>query len=201
MRASKDELRERMRKLRLALDPREAADRAALAAAHVLGLFLDLSELRTARCVALYAPVRGEIDTRPLYDALAARSVACVYPRLGVGTEPTLTFARAAPEALAPGRLGIPAPPADAPEVTATDIDVFVVPGLAFDLAGERLGFGGGYYDRTLAGAQAALRVGFAYEFQIVPAVPIHADDEHVDIVVTEAGARRTTRPHLRRLR
>jgi 5-formyltetrahydrofolate cyclo-ligase len=199
MRAAKDDLRQRMRNLRLALDPREAAERSAQAARVFLGLFPDLAELQTARCVALYAPVRGEIDTRPLDDQLSAQNVACVYPRLG--KDPTLTFARARPDALVAGRLGIPAPPDLAETVRPTDVDVFVVPGLAFDLAGDRLGFGGGYYDRTLAGAPTALRVGFAFEFQIVPAVPVHADDEHVDIVVTEAGARHTTRPHLRRLR
>ncbi len=195
MRAAKDELRLKMRQLRLALDPRDATRLGALAAPHVL----DLPELAGARSVALYAPVRGEIDTRPLHDALAARGVSCVYP--GIGPSLPLVFARAAPEDLVPDRLGIPSPPPHAPVVAAADIDVFVVPGLAFDLAGERLGWGRGHYDRTLAGAPRALRVGYAYDFQIVPAVPVHADDEHVDVVVTEAGARRTTKPHLRRLR
>jgi 5-formyltetrahydrofolate cyclo-ligase len=195
MHAAKDELRQTMRKLRLALDPREAVARSVRAAGHCL----DLAEMKNARCVALYAPVRGEIDTRPLYDQLAAANVACVYPLLG--NEPTLSFARAAPDTLVAGRLGIPAPPAHAEEAPAAEIDVFVVPGLAFDLQGERLGFGAGYYDRTLAGVPDALRVGFAYDFQIVPAIPTHEDDQHVDIVVTEAGARRTTRLHLRRHR
>jgi 5-formyltetrahydrofolate cyclo-ligase len=195
MRTAKDELRQEMRKLRLALDPHVAAVRAGQALAH----FLDLSEWRAARCVALYAPVRGEIDTRPLDDALTGRGLVCVYPR--IGGEPVLSFARAAPVALLVGRHGIPAPADELPEVALSDIDVIVVPGLAFDLSGARLGFGGGYYDRTLAAATRALRVGFAFEFQVVPAVPVHAGDEHVDIVVTEAGARRTTRPHLGRLR
>jgi 5-formyltetrahydrofolate cyclo-ligase len=193
MHAAKDELRQKMRRLRSSLDPREAQRLAALAAPHLVGL----SDLVAVRRVALYAPVRGEIATRPLHDALAARGVVCAYPRM---TDGPLEFVDAAPAELVPDRFGIPSPALGAAAVPPAEIDAFVVPGLAFDLDGERLGWGRGHYDRTLAGAPAALRIGFAYDFQIVPAVPIDADDEHVDILVTESGARRTKKPH-RRLR
>jgi len=195
MHATKDELRQKMRERRLALDPLEASRLAAVAAPHLLAL----PQLAHARRVALYAPVRGEIDTRPLYVALAARGIACAYPRITAEAE--LAFADASPDQLVADRLGIPAPTGDSPPIAVGDIDLFVVPGLAFDHAGERLGWGRGYYDRTLAGAPSAVRVGYAFDFQIVPAVPIHADDEHMDVVVTETGARPTSRPHLRRLR
>jgi 5-formyltetrahydrofolate cyclo-ligase len=194
MHAAKDELRQKMRRLRSSLDPREAERLAALAAPHLVGL----SDLASVRRVALYAPVRGEIATRPLHDALSGRGIACAYPR--IAADGPLEFVDAAPADLVADRLGIPSPAADATPVPLADIDVFVVPGLAFDLDGERLGWGHGHYDRTLAGAPAALRVGYAYGFQIVAAVPIDADDEHVDLVVTETGALRARKPH-RRLR
>jgi len=194
MHAAKNELRQRMRQLRASLDALEAQRLAGLAAPHLLAL----PELARARRVALYAPVRGEIDTRPLHEGLAARGVACAYPR--IVAEGPLQFVDAAPGDLVADRLGIPSPAAGAAPVSLAEIDVFVVPGLAFDLDGERLGWGHGYYDRTLAGASAALRIGYAFEFQLVAAVPIDADDEHVDFVVTETGARRTAKPH-RRLR
>lgn len=194
MHAAKDELRQKMRRLRSSLDPREAERLAAQAAPHLVGL----PDLTAVRRVALYAPVRGEIATRPLHEALAARGIACAYPR--IASSGPLEFVDATPATLAADRLGIPSPAADAAAVPLAEIDVFVVPGLAFDLDGERLGWGHGHYDRTLAGAPAALRIGYAYDFQIVPAVPIDADDEHVDVLVTESGARRTQKPH-RRLR
>jgi len=194
MHAAKDELRQKMRRLRSSLDPREAERLADLAAPHLIGW----ADLAAVRRVALYAPVRGEIATRPLHEALSARGIACAYPRIASGGP--LEFVDASPADLAADRLGIPSPASDAVAVPLGAIDVVVVPGLAFDLDGERLGWGHGHYDRTLAGAPAALRIGYAYDFQIVPAVPIDADDEHVDVLVTESGARRTQKPH-RRLR
>jgi len=197
MHAAKDELRQKMRRLRSSLDPREAERLAALAAPHLI----ELHDLAAVRRVALYAPVRGEIATRPLHEALAARGIACAYPRIARdGSSGPLEFVDATPASLVADRLGIPSPAFDAPPLPLAEIDVFVVPGLAFDLDGERLGWGHGHYDRTLAGAPGALRIGYAYDFQIVAAVPIDADDEHVDVVVTESGARRTRKPH-RRLR
>lgn len=194
MHAAKDELRQKMRRLRSSLDPREAETLAERAAPHLVGL----PDLAAVRRIALYAPVRGEIATRPLHEALAARGIACAYPRIAASGP--LEFVDATPATLVADRLGIPSPATDAPAVPLAEIDAFVVPGLAFDLDGERLGWGHGHYDRTLAGASAALRIGYAYDFQIVPAVPIDADDEHVDVLVTESGARRTQKPH-RRLR
>ncbi len=186
MHAAKDELRQKMRDLRFALAANEAERRSALAAPHVLAL----PEIVAARRVALFAPVRNEIDTRPLHAALVARAVAVCYPRVDGAA---LSFATVDDlAALVPGRLGIPEPAPGARPVATSDIDVFVIPGLAFDLLGERLGWGRGHYDRTLAAARAALRVGYAYDFQIVALVPVGADDERMDVVVTCAGARRT---------
>jgi 5-formyltetrahydrofolate cyclo-ligase len=193
--AAKDELRQEMRSRRLALAPEEPARRGAQAATHVL----DLPEVQAARRVALFAPVRNEIDTRPLHTALAARGVEVAYPRI-VDGGPLAFAAVDAPDALAPGRFGIPEPAPDARAVAATDLDVLVVPGLAFDPMGERLGWGHGHYDRTLQRAPAALRVGYAYDFQIVPVVPAGADDERMDVVASESGARRVA-PAQRRLR
>src|SRR5262249_37661523 len=151
---------------RFALAPDEVARRSALAAPHLL----SLPEVESARRVALFAPVRNEIDTRPVHEALVERGVTVCYPRVA---GPTLSFGAAADlRPLVPGKPAIPEPAPDAPAVAAADLDVLVIPGLAFDLLGERLGWGGGHYDRTLAAAPAALRVGYAYDFQIAPVVP-----------------------------
>ena len=86
---------------------------------------------------------------------------------------------------------GVPAPGPDAPELTP---DLVVVPLLAFDGAGARLGQGGGYYDRTLAALRAAgpvVALGLAYAGQEVARLPVEAHDQRLDAVLTEAGLRR----------
>ena len=90
-------------------------------------------------------------------------------------------------DALEPGPIGTSHPTAARPEVTPA---VVLAPLLAFDTAGYRLGYGGGYYDRTLAklraGGHRVLAVGIAYSFQQVEAVPHGADDQRLDWIVTE---------------
>ncbi|HSZ84085.1 MAG TPA: 5-formyltetrahydrofolate cyclo-ligase, partial [Polyangia bacterium] len=91
---------------------------------------------------------------------------------------------------LCDGPHGLREPRASCAEVPVESIDVMLVPGLAFDGAGRRLGYGGGYYDdagRTLrARRSASLLIGLAYDFQIVDACPADARDVAVDVVVTE---------------
>lgn len=95
-------------------------------------------------------------------------------------------------------QFGIPEPGDDAPAVDAREIDLIVVPGLAFDEAGGRLGRGAGYYDRFLEGLEDVERpggdrpraVGLGFEAQIVASVPREPHDRLLDAVVTEAGSR-----------
>lgn len=176
-----------MRDLRDALPPGAHAGASAAAARHLL----SLPEVARADTVALFGSTRGEIDTAPVHAALVARGATVAYPRVVAGT-PRLAFHAVRDlAALRPGeRLGVPEPPADAPELRLEDIRVFIVPGLAFDPTGARVGWGRGHYDHTLAAAPRALRVGYAFEFQIVAAVPAGAGDERMDVLCTEAGAR-----------
>lgn len=201
MRAAKDELRREMRDRRLALAPADAARRAAEATAHLV----DLPGVAAARLVALYAPVRQELDTRAAAEALRSRGAQTAYPRIIPGRRELRWYLVGDEAALAPtGPLAIPEPPDDAPVVPDTAIDVFVVPGLAFDARGARLGWGRGFFDHALAAAPQALRVGFAYDFQLVPTVPESADDVRMDVLVTDTGARTTSArplPPIRRVR
>jgi 5-formyltetrahydrofolate cyclo-ligase len=192
MRAAKNELRQRMRALRLGLTAGEAARRSALAAAHVLAL----PELRVARVVALYAPIieARELDTAPLHDALVAAGKRVVYPRVRGRERPLELHAVTDPTELVVSALGIPQPQPTAPIAELSSIELFVIPGLAFGEGGERVGWGAGHYDRTLALAREAVRVGYAYDFQVVAALPQNADDERMDLVVTDTGARARAR-------
>ncbi len=187
---AKEQLRRSVRRVRDSIASDAAAEAAEAAARHLLAL----PPVAAARTVALYAAVRGELDPTPAGRALAARGVRLVYPRV-LDSERRLTFhlvATAPGRAeLHPGAFGILEPLATAPLVPLDAIDVFVVPGLAFDLSGARLGWGHGFYDRTLAQAPAAPRVGYCYACQILPHVPHERDDIPMHHLVTETGASR----------
>ena len=138
-----------------------------------------------ARRVALYAPVLGEIDPSQLRDLLNERGAEVAYPRVVSTVPPLLAFCLVAPgETLATGRFSIPEPrPAAA--IAAAELDLIFVPGVAFARDGGRLGFGHGYYDRALAAAPRAIRIGLCHDFQLVHHLPPRAGDEPVDLVQT----------------
>lgn len=141
--------------------------------------------------VSGFWPIRDEIDVRPLLEALAARGHVCALPVI-VGRGRPLIFRRWRPgDALEAASFGLHEPLASAPEVEPR---VLLVPLLAFDGSGRRLGYGAGYYDRTLARLRdrtAVLAIGIAYAGQRFESVPAGADDEPLDWVVTEQSALR----------
>jgi 5-formyltetrahydrofolate cyclo-ligase len=196
MKAAKDELRQRMRELRLALSAEDVARAGAAAAGH----FHQVPGADSAATVALFAAMRNEIDTVPLAAQLRARGARICYPRVLPGRR--LSFHETLEAGLVASNIGIPEPAADAPALPLTEIDLFVVPGLAFDPRGARLGWGRGYYDNTLAAAPQALRVGLCHAFQIIADVPAHGGDVRMDWLLTEQGARPTGArpPTLRRI-
>jgi 5-formyltetrahydrofolate cyclo-ligase len=110
------------------------------------------------------------------------------YPRV-IGDGQLLGFHAVTLDELAPSRFGLREPTADAPAVGVTDIAAFAVPGLAFDREGGRIGWGRGHYDATFAAASpSALRVGLAYECQMVEQVPREPHDVALHIIITEVA-------------
>lgn len=140
-----------------------------------------------------YWPRSNEIDVRPLLTALHERGHAIGLPHVRRGQP--MSFHRWRPnDRLVPGVFGIEMPDFHAPEVVP---DVLLLPLLAFDRHGNRLGYGGGYNDRTIAALRARkplLCVGIAYAAQEFDTVPHDALDQRLDWVVTEKGVRRIER-------
>ncbi len=165
-----------------------SSDHAATAAERAAERLLSLERVRTATAVALYAAVRGELDTRPVATALLARDVTLAYPRVVPGQRELVFHEVTDPATLVPCSFGIPEPAEDAPAIAPGDLDVIVIPGLAFDTSGGRLGWGRGYYDATLAPAPGPLHVGYAYDAQLVEIVPTSRGDVPMDCVITESG-------------
>lgn len=183
----KKALRVRMRELRAALIAAQGQSLARLAAEHGLG-FLD-----QANCdvVSAFASMPDELDTRPMMQRLAASGHRLALPVMQGKGQPLLFRAWAPGDAMNQGTWGIREPKDDKPLLAP---DVFLVPLLAFDRRGWRLGYGGGFYDRTLREARRTrpiVAVGFALDEQEVDAVP-HLDyDERLDWVLTPSGPRR----------
>jgi 5-formyltetrahydrofolate cyclo-ligase len=143
------------------------------------------------RCVSGYVAIRGELDPADALAAARAAGYVVALPRIEPGQPPRLRFHRVdATSDLCDGPHGLSEPLAGCPEVPVDGIDVMLVPGLAFDAEGRRLGYGGGYYDgagRELrARRPSAVMVGVAYDFQLVDACPADERDVAVDVVVTD---------------
>ncbi len=167
---------------RRALDERGRRERA-LRIAHRLTA-LDLFE--RARTIALYAAIGAEVDTGEIARAATARGKVLAFPRFS-DDERALRFAACTLDALVPAPHGTRQPPASAPAIPYAALDLVLVPGVAFDVQGHRLGRGRGHYDATLAQVPAtAARVGLAFEVQLVAEVPQEPHDAPLDAVVTE---------------
>ncbi len=137
--------------------------------------------------VAAYWPLAGEFDTGPLLAWLAEGGHPCALPIAGAAGAPLRFHAWRPGAALRPGRHGVMEPAADAPEIFP---DIVVMPCLAFDRLGYRLGYGAGYYDRTLAsfrvGTRPVTAVLLAFAGQAVARVPRAPHDQKADWIVTE---------------
>ena len=167
---------------------REAiADRAAAAQSLAEVVLAEWIQPTTA-CVSGYWPTRAEIDPRPLLHALAERGHTIGLPVV-TGAARALMFRAWRPgDPLVEGSFSVMTPPETAPEVTP---DALLVPLLAFDRRGFRLGYGGGFYDRTLAKLRTAGHVyalGLAFAAQEMEAVPRTARDQPLDALATERG-------------
>jgi 5-formyltetrahydrofolate cyclo-ligase len=160
------------------------AGAARLAAGHALEA---IGHLRAVRTVSAYLPIRNEIDPGPAMLALAGLGYGLCLPLIEGRGRP-LAFRSWTPGAATePGPFGVEIPVAGEP----VEPDVLLVPMLAFDRRGHRLGYGGGFYDRTIAGLRARREVhalGFAYAAQELPEVPDGETDMRLDAIVTEAG-------------
>ena len=134
--------------------------------------------------IAGYWPMGDEMDPRPLMLALASRGHALALPVTPPRGQPLAFHAWAPGAALRPGPMGTSEP------VAGEELrpDVVLVPLLAFDRAGQRLGYGGGYYDRTLAALPGAKAIGIAYAGQEMPEVPAGPQDIRLSLIATEGG-------------
>ena len=181
----KAELRKRIRGLR-ATTP---ADACAARSAKLVARLEALPAVVAAKAVALFWPIveKHEVDLRALDASLRARGVRVAYPSIDPATREMCFRVVASTGDLAERGFGFAEPPAEAALCARGDLDVVVVPAIAISPDGHRIGYGAGFYDRTLPTvAPPAVLVGVAFDFQLLAEVPATEGDVAVDIVVTD---------------
>lgn len=185
--AEKAALRKLMRARRAAIPP-ETRAAASLAVRDRLIAWLPAARLARGAVIAAYWPIRDELDPRPLVQALAEGGHGLALP-VSVARGTALAFRTwKLGDPLVADIMRIEAPLSSAPEVVPS---LVLVPMLAFDRGCRRLGYGAGFYDRTLATLRAGgtvIAVGLAFSAQEVERVPVAEDDAPLDAVVTEDG-------------
>jgi 5-formyltetrahydrofolate cyclo-ligase len=170
---------------RAALDPAERLRLSLATTAHLL----SLPEFERARCVLAYLSFGSEFDTQPFVSALLARGCRLVLPRIDLANR-RLTLHRVADpetETIA-GVWGIQEPdPGRCAIANPGEIEALLIPGVAFTPRGERLGYGGGFYDTLIREWHAPPPlIAAAFPSQVVDDLPLGPDDRPVDAVVTE---------------
>lgn len=148
-----------------------------------------LDDYKRAKRVAVYVSWNSEVNTHPLIEQALndGKRVAVPYCVPKTRDMKMLEITRF-PDDLKPGTMGILEPdPAVCPEMAPEAIDLIIVPGVGFTERGERLGYGGGFYDRYLPKLKAtAAQIALAPEFQILDTLPVEAHDQRVPTIITE---------------
>lgn len=173
-------LRKQMRTVRGAL-PESACDARSTA---IEERITSLAEVQGATTILSFASIRNEVRTRPLMEAAWASGKRVALPRV-VGEELSLHLIE--PNTSLPeGAYSVPEPPHAMALVQPADVDFALIPALAVDPRGFRIGYGGGYYDRLLPRLENACTCAIAYDFQLISEVPELPFDVAVDLVVTD---------------
>jgi 5-formyltetrahydrofolate cyclo-ligase len=147
---------------------------------------MALPAVAVATTVMAFSSFGSEVDTGPIIERLERDGRRVALPR--VEGRDIVAVAYRSGDRVSPTSFGA-LEPADGERVAPEEIDVVIVPGLAFDRSGHRVGYGRGFYDRFLAAVRPdALTVGICFSVQLMDQVPQGRDDRRVDLVVTEHG-------------
>jgi 5-formyltetrahydrofolate cyclo-ligase len=179
MRREKQRLRRRMLERRGSLAPAEATRLGGLAQRHVI----EMDEFQSARSVGLYDPLGSEVRTDLIERAARTQGKKVSLSR----TEGNMIrfYEYREGDDLVEGRFGVMEP---VPARPAMKLDLVVIPGVAFDAKGCRIGYGKGFYDRFLTQAPATFSVGLAYSFQVVEDLPRGRFDRKLGALATDDG-------------
>ena len=154
----------------------------------MLTVFCALPDFKEPRKVLCYASMADEVQIRPLMEKWLSLGVTVALPHItGKGQMEAVSFTDF--DSLVEGEYGILTPDLEKGEIIPPEeLDLIIVPGIAYDTRGERLGMGGGFYDAYLARATKAKRIALAFSCQLVAKIPMEAHDVLVHKIITEQG-------------
>ncbi|MDI1472324.1 MAG: 5-formyltetrahydrofolate cyclo-ligase [Thermodesulfovibrio sp.] len=146
--------------------------------------FLDFLENNSFKSVLLYASFGSEVDTWKIFELCKKLSIKTAFPKVNEKDKSLDLYWIESLKELSEGYKSI-LEPCTEKKASLNDIEVIVVPGLAFDRNCYRIGYGGGYYDKLLS-KKTGLAVGLAYEEQIINEIPIDKHDKKLDFIITD---------------
>lgn len=178
----KARIRREFLKARLCLSKDEVDKKSEL----ISNFLIQLPHYKLAKSIALYFPTRNEVDTSRIFKNATQSGKKVYYPRVD---EFFLSFHEVdSTESLKSGSFGIPEPNENSPSILTENLDLVIVPGLVFNLAGERIGYGKGYYDRSTKLINRQKRIALAYSFQVQDSIPVSKFDIGMGYLITELG-------------
>lgn len=181
--ANKKQMRETILALRDAMPAASRSD----ASRVIIEKICALPGYQSAQTVLAYSGFGSEIETQTLIERIITDGKIAVLPRVDRAMQSLILHSVKGVGELVVSKWGIREPPADAPVIGASGIEFILMPGVAFDRSGNRLGYGRGYYDKLLTSVDPALaRVAAAFSCQIVVQVPVAPHDQKIDTVITE---------------
>ena len=186
---AKEQIRKRMRALRNAVPKEARAKRSHAIADRVRAL----DAWPAAGVIAGYVAMRGEADPAELLAEARAAGRDVALPRVDFESE-TLTLHLSSGDELEESGMGFLQPPKESPRIAEHAVELVLVPALAADERGYRIGWGKGFYDRLLPAMPRAMRVALLFDFQLVAEIPTTPGDERVDCIVTDARTLAVTR-------
>ena len=176
-------IRKRLIKERLALTPGDVTFKSELIARRVI----DSELFNNAASIALYSDFRAEVETGFLFEKALCLGKQVLMPKILREDYSIVFIPVSSPDDLEKGAEGFLEPIADVNKAfDVLKIDLFIVPGLAYDISGMRLGMGKGCYDRALIGVDSNILLALAYEFQLLEDVPGYHHDLTVGWIATE---------------
>jgi len=149
---------------------------------------LSLAEFKNASVIFFFASFRTEVDTTELIKTSLSDGKRVVLPKVKKDTQELLLYEITDFGQLSPGYMNIPEPLVQDVQMSINDVELVIIPGAGFDILGNRIGYGGGYYDRLLAGLQKPVPViAPSYEEQVVDVIPSEPHDIKVQIIATDS--------------
>ena len=148
---------------------------------------LSLDEFNNASIIFFFASFRTEVDTTEMIKSALTSGKRVLLPKVDKDRHELLLYEIRDFSELTPGFMGIPEPSFQGRQMSINDADIVIIPGAGFDASGNRIGYGGGYYDRLLSGLQKQIpAIAPAYEEQVVDTIPSEPHDIRVQMIVTD---------------